>query len=62
MVSKGFTCKRSQDEGFEGPGKFEAFDRPAFKRRVIKTRDVQWVLEDRKDYSKGGGIKYIGSK
>eukprot|EP00904_Undaria_pinnatifida_P013894 jgi/Undpi1/9635/HiC_scaffold_27.g12091.m1 len=54
--------EHSEDEGFEGPGKFEAFDRPAFKRRVIKTRDVQWVLEDRKDYSKGGGIKYIGSK
>ncbi|CAN0487516.1 unnamed protein product, partial [Ectocarpus sp. 8 AP-2014] len=51
-----------QDEDYEGPGKFDAFERPAFKRRTIKTRAIQWALEDRRDHAKGGGIKYIGDK
>ncbi|CAM9467200.1 unnamed protein product [Scytosiphon promiscuus] len=54
--------EHSEDEDYEGPGKFDAFDRPAFKRRTIKSRSIQWALEDRVDYSKGGGIKYLGDK
>eukprot|EP00903_Cladosiphon_okamuranus_P010562 g9988.t1 len=54
--------EHSEDEDYEGPGKFDAFDRPAFKRRPIKNRAIQWALEDSKDYSKGGGIKYLGDK
>lgn len=56
------TTPTIQDEDYEGPGKFDAFDRPAFKRRTIKNRSIQWALEDRVDYSKGGGIKYLGDK
>ncbi len=51
-----------QDEDYEGPGKLEAYERPAFKRRPIKNRAIQWALEDRKDYSKGLGVKYLGDK
>lgn len=51
-----------QDEDYEGPGKLEAYERPAFKRRPIKNLAIQWALEDRKDYSKGVGIKYLGDK
>ncbi|CAM9286237.1 unnamed protein product [Pylaiella littoralis] len=50
------------DEDYEGPSKFDAFDRPAFKRKSIKSRSIKWALEDSKDYSKGGGIKYLGDK
>ncbi|CAM9922708.1 unnamed protein product [Ascophyllum nodosum] len=56
------TEEHSEDEDYEGPGKMDAFDRPAFKRRVIKNRAIQWALEDRKDFVKGGGMKYLGDK
>lgn len=51
-----------QDEGFDGTTKTEAFDRPARKRRVIKTRGIQWVLEDKKDFATGRGIRYVGDR
>ncbi|CAM9968772.1 unnamed protein product, partial [Ectocarpus fasciculatus] len=54
--------EHSEDEDYEGPGKFDAFERPAFKRRTVKTRAIQWALEDRRDHATGGGIKYIGDK
>ncbi|CBN74596.1 hypothetical protein Esi_0030_0136 [Ectocarpus siliculosus] len=54
--------EHSEDEDYEGPGKFDAFERPAFKRRTIKTRAIQWALEDRRDHAQGGGIKYTGDK
>lgn len=56
-------CDVVQDEDFEGPDKMDAFDRPAFKKRVLNQRAIQWVLEDKKDFSKrSGGLKYVGDK
>lgn len=56
-------CDDCQDEDYGGPEKIDAFDRPAFKRRVMNQRAIQWVLEDKNDDSKkNGGMKYVGYK
>lgn len=40
----------------------DMFDRPAFKKKSIKSRSIQWALEDSRDFEKGGGMKYLGNK
>lgn len=40
----------------------DMFDRPALKKKSVKSRAIQWALEDSRDFEKGGGIKYLGNK